>query len=464
MNWFIAYKKASTGNIIAYHTTIAGNSIMQSGFKSRKDLSGKAALGGGTDNSISFTTDWAVAKGIYDAFILATNIANAENPLEFIKTHFYSLSPKEQTSVASMLNSIHGKQSDKNINDLFSGMIIDGTFDLFNNKKPLTKEELDNLNYIPIDEDVNGKYYAWKRPLTSKEINDLLYSYLKTFHSGANVYNPVFFGTDITNFKNVSKDNIGIITAEINIDPNKRTQDDYNDNASFRYVSSMAEIRVFDISIIHILDFDNKPGNKPKHNSTKNYYSNSTDRENAIHEFLQYIYKNYNKLNKFFTENDLAIDAIIAMVQYYGESKSELWQIINSIENSCKLKHSQYILEQYLRYYNKIKLPKYILQHLTGLPEDIKNRILNGEKSDDVLFEWYENNKNEYDQWYDSKTDIYNIESELSEWSRNRKHDLNLYKTYGEQNISTLKELFGDNDYNVIHGLILVLNKVKKVT
>lgn len=462
MNWFAHYKKASKGKIIAYHTTVAGKSILESGFKTRQQLSGKSALGGGTDNSLSFTTDWAVAKGIYDAFILAANIANAKNPLEFIKNHFYSLKPEEQTKVASMLNAFHGKNDSNNLDNLFSGTGIDGTFG-FNHQNPKTIEELNELNYTPVGEPLGNKYYSWKRPLTEKEIDDLLYSYLKSFHAGANVYNPVFFGTNISNFKNINKDNIGILSAEIDIDPDKRTQDDYDENADFRYVTSMAEIRIFNTSIIHIIDFDTKPGNRPKHTSNKSYFSNLNDRETNINELLNYIYKHYNKLYKFFTEHSLAIDSIISLFQYYGDtSGSEIWQIINTIENQCQFKHSKFLLEQYLKYHNRTKVPKEILQYLNGLPSNISNRILNGEKADDVLFEFYESNNAAYDTWWSSQSDAYKTEQTLNEWSKDRKHDLSLYKTYGEQNLNTLKELFGNNDYNVIYGLILNLEKVKK--
>lgn len=473
MSWLHRYqsisKVSSSGLMVAYHATTAGTQILQGGFKTRRQLEGRSALGGGTDNAISFTTDWAVAKGVFDGLVLAWQIANAPDEFAFIKQHFYRLPPEAQQNVIKMMSAFHGGAADKNIDTFLSGWTIDGAFGWGKSNKPLTHEELTALGYQPgphgtknIDGVEGGHYYNWLRPMNDKEKADFLYSYLKAYHAGAAAYDPVFFGTEIKNFKGLNRQDIGIISAEIEIDSSKRGIDDFpreGVDATHRYVDSMAEIRIYDLSTIkRILDYDTNPGNRPKFIGERHYFGEKEHFESAVNSLMDFFFKNYHHLNKYFKAHNIAIDQVISILQRHGENDRNLWTVLKSIENALDLKPLNYVIHtlgDYIRFENRIKVPPEVKRLLDILPEQYRNRIFNGERAGDVLYEMYENNKVGYDKWWTSHPDdtAYDAEKTLDDWTFDRADNLQRYESYGKPREEEVKRYSKDAPVEVVYGL-----------
>ena len=444
-NWLS--KIATAGSLVAYHATTAGTKIMSEGFKTRQQLSERAALGGGSSDSISFTTNWDVAKGIVDAFILACEIS--EGSLPFIKDHFNSLKPDVQQSVRGMFTAAHGGS----IDTLLDGWTRDGVFSFFSNKekdkKALTQEEIVQRGYRlnPQEYDIDGKYYSWLRPMDQDEINYVLYSYLKSYFAGnPEVYNPVFFGTSIENFKNIRREDIGIVTASIQVDPSKRTEDDYhNKEKNYRYVGSMGEIRIYDMSLIKILDFTSNPGDAPDYAGDKLYFDTKDELEGIVNKVLSFLKNNYQQLKKFFRKMSVDIDGVWSVLQYNGHDRYKLGEVLDAILKWTQLKDRVYTIEEYKKYKDKIAIPPQIEKYLVGLPDFVRARILSGERADDVLYEWYENDRLKgYEDWWSSQKDAYAAEKELTEWSRDRKYALELFDRYGKRAEQALAEEYGE--------------------
>ena len=61
-----------------YHATTALSQVMESGLKTRAELNDEAGLGGGTDNTISFTTDQALAERIAETLAEAGEVARGD--------------------------------------------------------------------------------------------------------------------------------------------------------------------------------------------------------------------------------------------------------------------------------------------------------------------------------------------------------------------------------------------------
>lgn len=463
MNWLI--KISGSGLLVVYHATIAGRSIVNNGFKTRDQLSGRSALGGGISDGISFTTDWNVAKGIFDGFILAWEIANAPNQFEFIRNHFYSLKPDIQKKVLSMLVAIQGGSVDKYFDYFMNGWIPDGVFS-FRNKysKGMNKDEIHQRGFKVIPDESpneNGIYYSWLEPMDDKQKMDFLYSYLKAYHSGGGVYDPVFFGSSIKNFQNVDREDIGIITAQIEIDPNFQGQDDFHQNQyTYRYVSSMAEIRVFNTSIIKsILDFDPDPKSY-KTQTNQFFYSSKENIETGINILLRYIYEHYNDLDKLFKSKNIAIDQVISLIQFYGHDQRNFWSLINTIGKN--LDFNKYVLFEYIKYYNKIKIDNKIKILLEKLPNLYRQKVMNGERFYDVASDMYDNNKEEYDKWWSANEDPYEAEQILEDWTKHRKEYLRYYEQFAKQFETEIKAMTGDLDPNILAGFVKAMESCKE--
>lgn len=466
MTWLSKIVKLSkSGTMIMYHATVAGAKILNEGFKTRKQLNDKSALGGGVDDAISFTTDWHVAKGIFDAFVFAWKIANSNDPLLTIKTHFNSLDDSIQQSVKKMYEVMQGKYMEMN----FSGWTLDGVFNwLAKHEKPKTEQELLQLGFKPYSKDGHepvvhdNLYYNWMRPLTEREKNDILYSYLKAYYSGdPSVYNPVFFGSDIQHFQGVSRDDIGIITAEVEIDPTKRNMDDFYQNENtHRYVGSMAEVRIKDLSIIkRILNYDNNPESPPNYQSESYYYGEDEKLETAINNLLSFIYTNYTDLKNFFLPRKVEIDQVISNIQHYGHDKYKFAQVVSAINKLTGIDNISYLLPEYLKYKQRIDIPPDIQKLLLLIPSPWRERLMSGDRARDVFSDMYDQNQAMYEQWWTSHQDTYDAEKLIDDWSWNRKDDLGYFERYAKPTEDILQKQFPGENLELIMRLSQILRQ-----
>ena len=460
------HKCSSIGSLIVYHATMAGNKILGEGFKTRVEVGEKAVLGGGTSNSVSFTTDWSTAKGIFDAVIFFWEIANAPNSVNAVKTHFNSLPDKLKSETIKMLQAVHGGNP-KLLPVLMDGMILDGSLNMFGNNihdKPLNIDQMNQYQYKPfIDQETNeewgvvdGRYYNWLRPMTPDEIHKFIYSYVKAYlAANPQVYNPIFFGSDTKNFIGVNRNDIGIITAEIEIDPNRQSNDDFGESISHRYVGSMAELRVYDKNIIkRILDFDTNPGDKPKYKSEMNYYGKSDPIEKEVNKLLQFIYKNYKSVQKM-----LNAEQIVSLLQEYGHDYWKLAEIYSAIVTNTKMKDIKYVVQEYKKYKDKIKVSPEVKNALKNIPLEYAQRILNGERADDVIEELYDADKNAYSLWYDNQEDAYQANRLLEDFTWDRKRYLDMFERYAKPSEDLFKNLYGDTNPDFIVSFYYALEE-----
>lgn len=74
---------------VAWHATTAYREILSGGFKTRDEVQGKSALGGGPSNLISFTADYEVAEGIKIAILelvyLLNKVETVGDLVDFVK-------------------------------------------------------------------------------------------------------------------------------------------------------------------------------------------------------------------------------------------------------------------------------------------------------------------------------------------------------------------------------------------
>lgn len=464
---------AGSGTITAYHATMSGPQILSDGFKTRQQLNERASLGGGSSDSVSFTSDWAVAKGIFDAFIFAHQLANAPDSVQFTSQHFYQSDATLQGKIRNMFKAIHGG-GDGYLNVQMQGMTFDGVFGMGTSgefKQPLTLQELQNNGFQPVDGNagaVDDKYYQWLRPMTPKETDNFLYDYLKAYYAADNqVYNPVFFGTNINNFRGIDRNNIGIVSASLFLDPSRHSVDDFHENTkSYRYVSSMAEIRVYDLSIIQqILGFENQPGARPKFfNDSTHYFNENENAQTSINNLLNFLYKNYQSVSALFKQTGMAIDSVISILQSTSMSdNNQLYSVLYEIKKRIGMKGIENVLVDYAKMSDNMKIPKDVQELLQRLPQEYSSRIANGEKADDVLYELYENDKNAYDAWWSSfstddvSLEAYQAEKRLNDWVYDRETALKQWERYGKEYERILVERFGGQ---VNAKLLLQLNKL----
>ena len=408
----------TSGVMIAYHATIAGTKIVAAGFKTRKELDYKAALGGGSDQSISFTTDWTVAKGVFDGFMFMWSIANSQDMIAYIRDHYSKLKPEVQTKIVTYYGGGPG-----GLQMMLRGMKPGGmmSYGGSTDKTPKTAEELTQLGFgIPVSDSdestpmIGGKYYVWEEPMTAEDIDNEVYSYVKAYLAAdPDVYNPVFFGSSMDSFRNVPRGDIGILTCELNIDPARQTQNDFpsGDRTSYSMQQSMAELRMYDIGDIKsIIDFEYEPGDTAKYSSRVLHYAENPEVEQSINIVLKALYKHYRLIQQ---HTNLAPDGIISLFQ----NQTEVYKIsslLKSFLEATDLYIYTYDLDNITRIKAKLVIAPEIQAALNAMPENVRNSILTGAKSiDDAEEAWYDVDPDGQSAWYDR---FYNEQREMDRY------------------------------------------------
>lgn len=464
MSWFT--KIATSGTLVMYHATVAGTKIVQEGFKSREQLGGRSALGGGSDDSISFTTDWTVAKGVFDGFMLIWGLVNAPHPLEAIKKHFYSLPENKQKELVSFHKSGHGRNL---ILDM-SGWKYGGFWSWSEKKKPMNAEQLKENGFLPwIGEDgqeeepVDGRYYNWREPSTIDDVYQFIYDYVKSYlASDPDVYNPVFFGTSAKSFMNIPREDIGIITAEVYIDPEAQRADDYarkDRHTTYRNIGSMAEVRVYDLSTIKkVLFYDNNPGDTPPVSSRQQYYHKNDAVEYAVDMCIKVLKKYYNELKPIFAKHNMAMDGVLSALH----QSDDMYSVANTITQILKQLNANYpgSFKNLNNYYQQSRIPPNVENALNVMPIIYRNRIENGEKVDDVVYDWYGKDKIGYNQWYDKVGDL---ERDIADWQYHYKYKKQMYDKALSEAQFMLDEKYTPEQLHILAEVITTLDKARNI-
>lgn len=393
-------KTAVSGNMVAYHTTIAGSQILQEGFKTRAQID-SAALGGGADDAVSFTTEYSTAKGIFDAFILMWELANSSNPLEYIAQHSSSLDSGVYQQINNYMNTSFGLS----IDDLISGW-KKTKWNM--SKGPLTSEELEQSGFQAINEN-DDRHFYWKEPINNTDIDNAIYSYVGAYLAFAPVYNPMFFGSSVSYFRNIPRDNIGIFTVELYLDPEKKGNQN-KENAEYYVLPSMAEIRMRNLDNINIISFDSNPGETAPMSSVNLTYHKDEELHNDLNKIIKTIYKHRD----IFSKGDFEFDNLVGIFQDIDNHYS-LNAIIKQIYALIGIDYSRYDLEEYYKIKKRMEPDEELSPVINSLPYHILYEITNGEDSwENIQDRWYDFNENEFDLWY-SKLN-YSMDREIEYW------------------------------------------------
>ena len=462
MNWL--QKIAVSGPLIAYHATIAGSQIQQQGFKTREQLGG-SALGGGTSQAVSFTTDWSVAKGIFDAFITMWEFANASDPLGMMQQHFQSI---DAGVGAEIKQHIDGSQG--NFDSALQGWKGSGWSS--GQSRSMTNEELQQSGFRPRSE--NGveqppmdseRHLYWEEPMDQQEIDRLIYSYVNAYYTFAPVYNPLFFGTEVGNFRGIPRDSIGIVTAELFIDPERRGKDDVNSQGDYSVLPSMSEIRMYNLeNIRQVIDFDSNPGDSPKMSSMTPTYQPDEKDHNDLNTIIKLLYKHQDIIRK----GKVDFDYIVGILQGYTtnsdlrsfDDNPSLGQMRKYLFASLGIEYNDYDLLNYAKAKRKLEPPEEIRQAIETLPPDIRVQVDQGEiPFEDITDAWYGRNEVSFNQWTDGLQGRY-IDQEIQWWMQ----DLKRYQEpYGEALVRLQKilgEQYSDVEFDGLAEIVKVFNDV----
>jgi len=210
-----------------YHATTGLRAIRRQGFRPRRQV-GTSALGGGTDEAISFTLDPRVAKSIVIGLLVLRAGARGDLTLTELYEHFEEQYPD---AIRSFNTTFHGRTSATHTTradlakiDAGYRMISPGLFD--NRGLP--------QGAIPIGEGWQGRdrtyYHRWWQKYANEaerrewevrrgELFKDLYATLLAAGDDAHAsFNPVFWNPSLDVLAQLDLDDIGILVATINID------------------------------------------------------------------------------------------------------------------------------------------------------------------------------------------------------------------------------------------------------
>lgn len=181
-----------------YHATPFMKEILSGGFKTKKEA-GIEALGGDTQDAISFTSDLQIAKEIVRSLIEAINIAHGK----FNIGHIIKLAKSEGINTKKFEDWISTMQWRSMKQQVRTGK-----------KKGLyTPSELEPSRY---DDIKYVTFELYKEYLAKSDLR----------------YNPLFFGIDINNFAKMDVNNVGVLACQVQMD------------TVIRYLHGMEEYRV----------------------------------------------------------------------------------------------------------------------------------------------------------------------------------------------------------------------------
>jgi hypothetical protein len=221
-----------------YHATTAMPAILDHGFKTRAELGGRNATGGGPDNSISFTLNKSTAVAIAIGLRTIRGITRAEIGLGDLIIQAQQVCPQALTEMTKNL------EVDAHVRSPEDVIRVDRGLEWFTSHYAnLTKAQVAEIlasgtaeavvdhgygvveGWVPSDVLARVKPERWG---SRGELYELwryrrqvyqAYRGLLSFGSwNKEVYDPVFFTTDIGPISRLSDDDIGIVSAKIAAD------------------------------------------------------------------------------------------------------------------------------------------------------------------------------------------------------------------------------------------------------
>lgn len=194
-----------------YHVTTAKSRIESEGIKTRWELRQGlgAGLGGGTDKSISFTSDYNIAKGIYDNLLIARKVASGEMTLQKLIDTATKGTGANKPWIKDIVRSLGGttiEGTDKSIelDSLERGVVY--THTMGDTPKP-TDIGYKPGNWRPTPwtyhwkgGDGKERYSNWERDLTSQEKQEATFEFFKKWsfwrEQAGGGLDPLYFMSD----------------------------------------------------------------------------------------------------------------------------------------------------------------------------------------------------------------------------------------------------------------------------
>ena len=210
---------------VLYHVTTNKDSVIKDTLKSRIELGQDmgSGLGGGDEETISFTEDKDIAWGIYNAIKEARGVTTSELTIsDMIKQ-----SIEGTDADSSWIQDLLSYHKAKNPEELIS--YFEGDYEFVTSIMPKSVEEMNKDNFynfegqykfFPVEKSrwAHGeeeKYIQFKRKRSPSEKIEKKFEFFKTWasfreHAGGPL-NPLFFLNDVSSLASVPEDQIAIL-------------------------------------------------------------------------------------------------------------------------------------------------------------------------------------------------------------------------------------------------------------
>jgi hypothetical protein len=204
-----------------YHVTTARNSVLALGLKTRDELSqfsGKG-LGGGTSNTISFTTNKKIARDIYRAMKIAHRFLNDKISVDTLEDAAHTGAGANKPWSANELSSY--PENSSMVDKIRTGVVIErGEFG-----KPPRDYKLYSTERLPDDvwepfgyiSGYEGKEMmrTYRRKLSPEEVDHYKMQYLKRWlafrEAAGGPSDPLFIFNDTAGFKKIPESDISML-------------------------------------------------------------------------------------------------------------------------------------------------------------------------------------------------------------------------------------------------------------
>ena len=215
-----------------YHVTTSKTAVLRDGLKTRDELAtGKGAgLGGGDSDTISFTTDFNIAMGIYDSLLEANQVCRGDFSISQMIQEAKEGQGAPRPWLDAIIQHYVGHRDPKTgypeelVQDL-KGIVVDG-FALFKTEEERNakqgKDDPPGAHWRPygepLDSRVPPRYAKWQRPMTPEERLETKMKFFKNWsvfrEAAGGPLDPTYFLSDPHKLAKVPPAEIAIVVCQ----------------------------------------------------------------------------------------------------------------------------------------------------------------------------------------------------------------------------------------------------------